>query len=377
MKKYEIVEHWIKSGINSGRFLSGDQLPSEAQISEELSVARNSVRQALRNLNAQGFVETRPGIGTFCLAPGHSGNGSRDVALICFSTSQYIFPELVSGVQNSLTRHGYHMLLSQTACNSVIERDILVRLQERGVAGIVLEPSFGDNGFANADIVRDVVNAGIPVVLVDNAYPDGEFSAVTMDDTGGGRLAASHLFERGHRDIGITYDADYLPKIKRKNGAVALLSERGVRIPEEWQICYPSPHESGFLQKKVRRVLTAGGRRPTAFCCSSDEEAMDVVAVAQELGLRVPEDISAVGFDNSALATHGRVALTTVDHPTHYMAELATSLLVHEVRYPNVLSRTVSIVRPRLINRNSVLDLRSSDRSKTTNKEKPYASQRT
>ncbi|HKJ85675.1 MAG TPA: GntR family transcriptional regulator, partial [Spirochaetia bacterium] len=193
MKKYEIVENWVKTGMQSGRFLPGDQLPPESQISAELSVARNSVRQAIGNLNAQGFVETRQGVGTFCLAPAHAATGSRDIALICFSTSQYIFPDLVNGVQATLNRTGYHMILSQTACDAKIEREMLLGLRDRGIAGIVLEPSFGGDGFSNADVVRDLVDTGVPVVLVDNATPDEDFSSITMDDYAGGRLAASHL----------------------------------------------------------------------------------------------------------------------------------------------------------------------------------------
>ena len=99
MKKYEIVENWVKTGLESGLFLPGDQLPSESEICDQLGLARNSVRQALSNLNAQGLVETRKGLGTFCLAPGHAVSGSRDVALICLHSSQYIFSDLVTGVQ--------------------------------------------------------------------------------------------------------------------------------------------------------------------------------------------------------------------------------------------------------------------------------------
>ena len=375
MKKYEIVENWIKQGIQNGRFLPGDQLPSESQICDELAVARNSVRQALANLNAQGFVETRQGVGTFCLAPAHANTGSRDVALLCFSASQYIFADLVAGVQASLTRTGYHMILTQTDCDPRTERDMLLNLRDRGVAGIILEPAFGSEGFTNADVVRDFVDSGVPVVLVDNAFTEGEFTSITIDDEGGGRLAASHLYERGHRRIALTYDADYLPKIRRRNGMVAELEERGVTVPQEWQVSYRSPHLSEVLQSGIRPVLADAANRPTAFCCSSDDEAMDVAIVARELGLRIPEDVSLVGFDNSTMAQHGRVELTTIDHPTRYIAELATNLLVHGIRYPDVVTQTVSTVRARLVSRTSVYDLRSSDRSIKNDKGEPYVSQ--
>lgn len=377
MKKYEIVEEWIKTGMRNGRFLLGDQLPSESQISTELSVARNSVRQALSNLNSQGFVETRQGVGTFALAPAHAASGSRDIALLCFSASQYIFAELVNGVQSALNRSGYHMILNQTECDPRTEREMLLALRDRGIAGIILEPAFGSEGFTNADIVRDLVNAGVPVILVDNANTDDdEFSSVTIDDEAGGWLAASHLYERGHRAIGITYDNAYLPKIRRKIGMLNLLSERAVAVPPEWQVSYHSPHSSPVLQARIKAAIQDPSHRPTAFCCSSDDEAMDVIAAAEELGLRIPEDISLVGFDNSTMAQQGRIPLTTVDHPTRYMAELAANFVVHSVRYPSVINRHTSVVRPRLVSRTSVLDLRSLDRSNKTNKEKPYASQR-
>jgi GntR family transcriptional regulator of arabinose operon len=359
MKKYELVENWIKDGIRSARFLPGDQLPSEAQISAELSVARNSVRRAIANLNAQGYTETRKGIGTFCLAPGHATNGSRDVGLLCFATSVYIFPVLVGGVQAALNHKGFHLLLNQTACDIETERSMLTAFRERGVAGVILEPAFRGSGQGNTDLLLDFIHTGVPVVLLDNDLGGEEFNAVLMDDEAGGRIAASYLHEHGHRRIAMVFDADYPPKIRRKDGALELLRDRGVGVPPEWLISYRAPYTAGTLRESVRAVLSDRSDRPSAFFCTSDEEAAEVIAIADEAGLQVPEDLSVMGFDDSPLATHGRVPLTTVEHPTAYMGEVATAILIQCISNPDVRSKTITTIRPRLVERESVLDLRS------------------
>ena len=257
------------------------------------------------------------------------------------------------------------MILKQTNCNPNVERDALLSLRDRGVGGLILEPFFGENGFTNGELVRDFVRAGVPVVLVDNAPSDGEFSSITMDDYKGGWLAASHLYHRGHRDIAITYRADYWPKVRRRDGMVKALAENGISVPDEWRLCYSKPQTAPtLLKEQVRRALTDKERRPTAFCCSGDSEAVIVATVARELGLRVPEDISFIGFDNFNDAQDGLVDLASIDHPTRYIAELATNLLLHKIRYPGIVNHTTNVVQPRLIARSSVYDLRTKSRGK-------------
>ncbi len=352
--KYGIVERWIKDGLYSGRFRPGDMLPSESELGSQLSVARNSVRQALRNLSVQGFVETRKGIGTFCLAPDNVRNRSRDVALLCYSTNTYIFPKLISTCMSVFDRAGYHMLVNQTGLDTRNERRMLESFHTRGVAGILMEPVYSGEGDSNRELILRMVRDGVAIVLIDNYFPDVGLSYVALNDAEAGRVAVSHLLDNGHRKIGITYTANYYPKMLRCKGALEVLAENGIEVPEHWRIAYEGLHSSDAVYGYATEVLKNTDDRPTAFFCSSDEEAMDVAHAAEDLDLKIPDDLSIVGVDNSELGRRARVPLTTIDHPTQYMAELATSLLVQAIRYASVTSQCATLINPELIERNSV-----------------------
>lgn len=354
MTKYQIVEQWIKDGLQSGRLKPGDRLPSEAELVSQFSVARNSVRQALNNLSAKGYVETRKGVGTFCLALDNVHNRSRDIGLLCYSSTTYIFPELIAACSSVLNRAGYHLLLNQTEADLQTERKMLQSFLGRGVAGILIEPVFSGEGTGNRDTLLELIAEGVSVVLLDNCFSDTELSYVALDDKAAGRIAASHLLHHGHRRIAVTYTAGYYPKLLRRDGALEAFAENGVTVPDDWLVSYEGLHTPDVVRRQAADILSAAGERPTAFFCSSDEEAIDVAHAVEALGMSIPDDVSIVGIDNSNPGRRIGLGLTTVDHPTRYMAELATSLLVQSIRYPDVTVRSSTLVQPRLIERNSV-----------------------
>lgn len=179
--------------------------------------------------------------------------------------------------------------------------------------------------------VEQIRAAGVPLVMVDSsAMPD--LPSIAVDDEGGARAAAEHLLGLGHRDflvVGVeppTTTARRGPEgvtAARLRGYVAALHARGVDLPDNGFVVGPASIEGGMA---ALRGALEDGLRPTAVLAMSDAMAIGALRAARELGLRVPADLSVVGFDDIEVA--GYAGLTTVRQPLYESGRLGARVLL-------------------------------------------------
>jgi GntR family transcriptional regulator, arabinose operon transcriptional repressor len=342
------------------------------QLAEQFGVSRNAVRQALHNLAHEGWVETMKGIGTFCRSPVAKSRLHNTIGFVCFFSGSYIFPDILRGCDNVLYRRGFHVLLNQSEYDAGKERAILEGLRNRGVDGVLLEPIYDASGSPNGALLTELERAGIPVVLIDGCLDGAGFSCVSLDDAAGGYLAAKYLWERGHRRIGGFFQNDYVVKVARMSGVRRFLREKDIEPPPDWFTGFKGQGPGSGAEEAAASLLSAaraagaakaagaastagaGQELPTGIVCGNDEEALVLIRTAQSIGLRVPEDLSIVGFDNSNIAQLDQVALTTVDHPSFLMGEMATNILLERVFHPERSFVTRTVITPTLVERRSV-----------------------
>jgi DNA-binding LacI/PurR family transcriptional regulator len=193
----------------------------------------------------------------------------------------------------------------------------------------------------------DVRELGVPVVGVDNLS--------------GARSVASLLLQLGHRRIGLLLGPEGSRDAhERKKGYLEMLQKAGAMPRPEWIYSGPFSAETG--RTGIRRILQCA-ERPTAICCANDEIAFGAVHAAHLAGVRCPEDISVVGFDDGLWATACQPALTTVRQPLADLAERAVGLIVEAANAP-LRSRRVlldDMPAPMMI-RDSTRPLRSTER---------------
>jgi len=183
---------------------------------------------------------------------------------------------------------------------------------------------------------RRLESAGLPVVLIDRAH--ATLPAITVDDVAGGRLAAEHLLALGHRDMGFIGDEarnafGFDSSARRHEGFAGALDEAGVQLSPDRVLLRRHGREPA---RAAAAELLAAPERPSAIFATSDMQAIGVLEAAQEAGLRVPEDVSVIGFDDVEAATY--VRLTTVAQPLRESGALGARMVLRRLEGEQVES---------------------------------------
>jgi GntR family transcriptional regulator, arabinose operon transcriptional repressor len=357
MKKREHVETWIRGRIETGAIAPGEKLPSESQLCARFSVSRNVVRQAIAALAREGIVESTRGIGTFCKARLPASLVSTTIGIVQFFLSSYIYPEVIRGCYDTLSRRGFSLQVDQSEYNLEQERGILAALRKKRVGGIIIAPIYGAGDRSNALLLEEMQAEGTAIVLCDDYYPGRAFSSVTLDYQACGEMAAGHLWGHGHRRIGIFYQKDFLVKAARMKGVLDYLGRMEDPVRPAWIVGFNGQGPNGEGSAAAERFLRASRELPSAVVCGNDEDALRLIEAAERRGMRVPQDLSVVGFDNSQAAQMEKISLTSIDHPSYAIGERASAILLDKILHPDLRFLTRTVISPVLVERRSVLGL--------------------
>lgn len=227
---------------------------------------------------------------------------------------------IILGAQEAAQRRGLTLVLINTSRDQVdIQRDsdALLRQQVDGV----LYATMYHRTIDLPDSLRSV-----PTVLIDSTTPDGSVPSVVPDEEGGAFAAVRELIDHGHRRIGFVTNVDDVPATRgRLAGYGRALAEAGIPFDAQLVVSEQSETPGGY---EAARELLDRDDRPTGLFCYNDRMAMGAYHAASELGLRIPTDLSIVGFDNQELIAEGLYpALTTVALPHYEMGEWALGAL--------------------------------------------------
>jgi LacI family transcriptional regulator len=268
------------------------------------------------------------------------------LALIVPDLTNPFFPSLAQAIFRAARASGYATFLIDTEGNEVLEQAALAKAVDLGLDGIVWFP-IRDKDTSNGVLTRT------PVVVLDRTVPG--YATVGVDYVEAGRIAVRHLLDAGHRRIGIiTGPTDIASMRDRCDGAEALIRAEGklaFRVGNAF---------SSDLEPEARAALDAG--EATAVFAAADVIAIGAVRWIQAKGLRVPEDMSIVGFDDIPQAEQCLPALSTIELPVEDMAERAIAMLVAQIALPHDLALPMAAAVPtRLVLRASTTVLRPTE----------------
>jgi LacI family xylobiose transport system transcriptional regulator len=282
----------------------------------DVSTATRSRVEAL--LEQQGYLRR----GTAAASP------TRLVELVFHELDAAWSMEIIRGVEDIAAEHGLSVVLTQSGDRHSPAADWVEGVLRRRPVGVVLV--FSDLPAEYRAALRSRL---IPFVIIDPAGdPSPDVPSVGSANWSGGLMATRHLIELGHRRIAaITGPTDMMCSHARIDGFRSAMTAAGLDIRSDW-IRFGDFHTSGGLQHG--RELLSQPDRPTAIFAGSDLQALGVMEAVRELGLRVPDDLSLVGYDDIPLAKWVSPRLTTIRQPLRRMAEEATRLVLQMAEAP-------------------------------------------
>src|ERR1700722_6374509 len=239
------------------------------------------------------------------------------------------FPALFRGVEDAASPRGFNVLLCNTDGLPDRQRSHLQSLQARRVDGVIVASSFLKN-----PSVRELRSRKAPYVLVNRFSDEGEDPFVGSDDLLGGQLATEHLIELGHTRIGhLAGKPTVSTGVLRRRGFLAAHTLAGLTPDPRLIIEAGYTEESGTLA--ARRLLSLPDP-PTAVFAVTDMVALGLAGVASQLGLRIPEDLAIVGYNDIPLASRVSPGLTTMHVPIHEFGSVAVRLLLEQLESESI-----------------------------------------
>ncbi|WP_329459655.1 LacI family DNA-binding transcriptional regulator [Streptomyces sp. NBC_01497] len=278
---------------------------------------------------------------------------SRMLGLLVLDLANPFFVALASGAERSARDAGLGVMVCDSAESTDEEAAYLTIFSEQRVRGVLVTPA--DRTGHTLGILR---HHGIPFVSVDRVVPSEDGCSVSVDDVTGGSLAVHHLLLGGHRSLAYISGPMHLTQCQeRYEGGLAALAAAGLPPGTMRHI--------GAARLDVASGRDAGARLlgtqplPTGVFCANDLLALGVLQALYEAGVRVPEDVALVGYDDMEFAAAAAVPLTSVRQPARRMGELAAGLLIEETGEQAAGHRHRRIVlEPELVVRASTLQPR-------------------
>ena len=272
------------------------------------------------------------------------GERARLVGLVLPELQNPIFPAFAEVIGGALAQLGLTPVLCTQTRGGVSEADYVDLLLQQQVSGVVFAGGLYAQADAPHDHYRRLAERNIPVVLVNAAIEDLGFPAVSCDDAVAVEQAWRHLSSLGHERIGLVLGpGDHMPSARKLAAARAVAGE----MPEAHVARAMFSIEGGHAT--ASRLIERG---VTGFICASDPLALGVVRAARRKGLDVPERISVVGYDDSALMNCTEPPLTTVRQPIEAMGRAVVELLNAQINGSTVAPDEL-LFEPELVVRGS------------------------
>jgi LacI family transcriptional regulator len=256
------------------------------------------------------------------IARGLKTNRSYTIGVLIPDLMNPLFPPIVRGIQDRLELAGYTPLIANTDNDPQRERIDFERLRARQVDGFITATARRDD-----DLLVDVAAIGTPVVLVNRRLERATLPAVVGDDRAGVRLGVEHLADLGHRRIAYLAGPQQVSTgYLRHEGFLEAMRDRGLEpVPRLTRFGEAFTEAEGM---RLCRELLDGGAAPTAIVAGNDLVALGCYDVFEERGIRCPDQISVVGFNDMPFADRFDPPLTTIRIPHYEIGARAAELLI-------------------------------------------------
>ncbi len=279
---------------------------------------------------------------------------SRTLGLVVLDIANPFFTDVARGVEDVANAAGLSVILCNSDDRPAKEATYLDLLAEQRVQGVLITPTADLS--PRLDVLR---RRGTPVVLVDRRATAPGQCSVAVDDVLGGRLAADHLMERGHRRLAFVGGSSRLPQIEERYAGVVTAVREQLGGEDALTVFSPASLTVATGREAAAQIIgMPAAQRPTAVICANDLLALGVLQEMTRHGVRVPEECAIVGYDDIDVAAAAAVPLTSVRKPRRELGRRAAEMLLDEAREDHVHEQPV--FAPALVVRESSMVRRST-----------------
>ncbi|RYP88323.1 LacI family transcriptional regulator [Nocardioides guangzhouensis] len=273
---------------------------------------------------------------------------SRTLAYVVLDASNPFFTDVSRGVEETVAEKDLSLFMCNSDNRVDRENAYLTRLEEQRVAGVLVTPVDPDS--QTLDLIS---GRGTPIVIVDRIRSRETHCSVAVDDVLGGRLAMEHLLDLGHQRVAFIGGPSSIGQVRdRHQGSLDALEDAGLSEDHLTRIDTASLSIGEGRLAAERLLGISSKRRPTAAFCANDLLALGLLQQCVASGVRVPDDLAIVGYDDIEYAGAAAVPLTSVRQPRMRLGRTAAELLLDEVDNPDHAHQQITFT-PELVARAS------------------------
>lgn len=355
---YQRLQEQIRADILEASAQNhGVKLPTERELQARYQVSRPTISKALAALAAEGLLVKAQGRGSFALSPPSespepAGRLPRRIGYVAPVTRAPLVQRAFHGIDRIAHCRDYSVLMGSAGNDVTRERGAIRELIASGARGLIIYPVPRTAEEARCDHLL-LAPPEVPLVLIDTCLPEQGSTQVVFDNRRAGHTMTHWLLNKGHRRIGLlSYDTDiqHGPLKARLQGYHDALREQSIAPDPALLRRYHPLAQETTLSHCVDELL-ALAEPPTAIIAPEDVAAMDVIEHLLRRGVRVPEEIKVVGFDNREAGRRFRPSFTTSNPDFEHMGEIACGLLLDGLESGEMPPRTYVLEVPLLTRR--------------------------
>jgi DNA-binding LacI/PurR family transcriptional regulator len=355
--KYFQLQVWLKEQIDQGIYHLHEKIPTEEELAKDFSLSRATITHAIQNLVDKGYLTRKQKLGTFVSKPAIQSNKCYKIGLILNYYKSGFGIEIIRGAGDKAIEHHCELIL----CNSF---DLHVqaafhadRLIEQGVSGVIYVPTAASDE-KNRSIVQAFLQNRIPVVLADRTISELDVDQVITDNFDGAYNITNHLISAGHSKIAIVINSLLSSARQRLAGYKRALMDAKIAINPDLIFSSDEHFSEENCQDLAQMILTQK-KTYTAIFAEHDKMAYTLCSLAQAAAIKIPEELSIVGYDDDRLTGNQNIKLTTIHQPLYEMGEQGIILLMKRMAGDLSEKQTV-LLRSSLVERDSVRPLRQA-----------------
>jgi GntR family transcriptional regulator, arabinose operon transcriptional repressor len=333
---YQQLAETLKRSIRDSHLQPGAQIPTEFSLAKKYSISRGTVRQALTLLQEEGLIQRIPGRGTFLRNPQstHRSEPQRRIGVIIPAVDDQLSLNILAGVESVAKYHGCQVVFNHSNECLEQEKEDIAHMRSDQVEGIIIFPLSNEE---HDEAIWELYREKFPFVLVDRFFPNLDCDYVIADNVNGGFRATEHLILLGHKAISFIHrpEADFRTTTVRDRylGYRKALEKYQIDYQENWLVLIKETSQdinSGSQLLPFISYLQQADRTPAVFAVN-DVTAISIIAAAGRLGIKIPEELAVVGFDNLKIATQIEHPLTTIHQERFEMGVRAAHLLLERI----------------------------------------------